>query len=99
MEGDDLPVAGDDFTPDVEPVFAESQTTEYEGGYRGTAAFAKHEFGYRVQSSEGPQVVLKQLEEGIGSGVVSFSESVTSINYIGFGVQNAETLFTEPEIR
>ena len=28
----------------------------------------------------------------------SFSESVTNINYVGFGVQNAETLFTEPAI-
>ena len=29
----------------------------------------------------------------------AFSESVTSIHYPGLGVQNAETLFTEPEIR
>lgn len=28
----------------------------------------------------------------------AFSEVVTSINYIGFGVRNAKTLFTEPEI-
>lgn len=28
----------------------------------------------------------------------AFSESVTSVNYIGFGVQNAITLFTKPEI-
>jgi len=29
----------------------------------------------------------------------AFSESFTSINYIGFGVHNAETLFTKPEIQ
>ncbi len=29
----------------------------------------------------------------------AFSESFTSINYIGFGVHNAETLFTLPEIQ
>ena len=30
---------------------------------------------------------------------IAFSESVTSINYIGFGVHHAGTLFTEPVIK
>jgi len=30
---------------------------------------------------------------------MAFSESVTSVDYMGFAVQNAETLFSEPEIK
>jgi hypothetical protein len=188
LEGSSLPVAGDEFTPKVEPVATQLTMAKYEDGYRGTAAFAKDPYGYRVDSTgRGPQVVLKQLEESIGTGSATitwkmkaasnantrngfillssdedatasilaggwfgsnkitmfentgqwdgptkpcrcdgelecrlvvdmdartaklnvngvemeldFSESITSIGYIGFGVQNAETLFAEPEIR
>lgn len=188
LEGRSLPVAGDEFTPKVEPVTVQPTMAEYGGGYRGTAGFAEDPYGYRVDSTDrGPQVVLKKLENGIDTGTATvtwkmkaanhaktrngflvlssdedatasvlaggwfgsnkitvfenvgkwdgptrpcdcdgqldcrvvidmdartvklsvngvelesaFSESITSIGYIGFGVQNAETLFAEPVIR
>jgi len=188
LEGDSLPVAGDEFTPKVEPISTQPKITQFEDGYRGTAVIVKDPYGYRVKSSgDDPKVVLKSLPESIDTGsatitwkmkaannartrngfivlssdenatasvfagawfgankmtlfenvggwdgaskqcacdgelvcravvdmdarnlkltvngvdlAFTFSESVTSINYIGFGIRNAETLFTEPEIR
>ncbi|TWU40536.1 hypothetical protein [Novipirellula artificiosorum] len=188
LDGDSLPEASDDFTPHVKPVSSLVEPTHYEGGYRGTATFARDPYGYRVKSSGTvPSVVLKPIPRSIHSGSATiswkmkaannastkngfivlssdedataavvagawfganqitlfenvgkwdgpekackcegeldctavidldarslkltvngvemesnFSESVTSINYIGFGVQNAETLFTEPVIK
>jgi len=187
LEGDSLPVAGDEFTPKVDPVRAGPPVVQQEGGYRGTAKLVKHAYGYRVSADGAAQVALKRLDESIGTGTatftwkmkaagggakkngflvlssdedatasliagswtgsdqitvfentgewgkdptvhckvagelackleidmdarkakltvngveqqIAFSESVTSINYIGFGVHHAETLFSEPVI-
>ncbi len=188
LEGHSLPVAGDEFTPQVKPVSTNPPSTKYEGPSQQNARIAKDPYGYRLDSTDrGPQVFLKPLKESINTDTTTitwkmkaannastrngflilssdedaaasllvgawfgankitlfennvpwdgptkpckcdgelvcrmvidmdartvrlnvngvelgsaFSESITNINYVGFGTQNAETLFTEPEIR
>ncbi|MCM2375286.1 hypothetical protein [Aporhodopirellula aestuarii] len=191
LEGDSLPVAGDEFTPVTEPVKtakpAKTSLVMQQDGYFGSATLDRCRYGYRVVATGPEQVVLKELDESITSGRVSvdwkmkpanrtstkngllvlssdedanaalcagswigakeitlfenhpkwgkdlrksfthdreldcrldvdldlrtarltingesinlaFSETVTSINYIGFGVHNAGTLFTVPTV-
>lgn len=191
LAGNNLPVAGDEYTPVVD-LFGEPEAIAVKSkGYSGPATVGKDAYGYKVQAAKGrvqPSFALKKLPEPILSGTATvtwkmksanpraqtqngfvvlgsdedaraaifagawtgsnrlsvfegvdrfkqdaqkgfqpgaemdcklvldldartaeltvngvsvkraFTESVTSLNYIGFGVRDATTLFSEPEI-
>ena len=77
LSGNDLPVAGDDYTPATKPVTKAKpsvvKVVKQVDGYVGAAKVSKHPYGYRVTASGPAQVVLKALPEGITSGRVSVS--------------------------
>jgi hypothetical protein len=191
LDGKDLPVAGDAFTPVVDIARLAANPIVENDGYRGTASVKAHTYGFKLTptgSANEPSFALRQLPEPILSGKLSIrwrmkdidpeaatrngfivlssdedaqasvfagawtgsqklaifegisqfrkatlkpfqpgmemncqldldldsrkatltingvseqrsiSESVTGLNYIGFGVRGASTLFTEPEM-
>jgi hypothetical protein len=75
LAGNNLPIAGDKFTPVTEPVTKVTpvvrQPVKQIDGYFGSAKLVQDPFGYRVTASGPAQVVLKELGEGITSGKVS----------------------------
>ena len=75
LEGDNLPAAGQAFTPEVKPVTRAKptarQVTLQADGYAGTAKLAKDPYGYRVTASGPTQMVLKKLQENVTSGTTT----------------------------
>jgi len=77
LEGDKLPVAGDDYTPKTTPVTTkdslESKMTKQFDGYVGTAKLEESGEGSKLIADGPSQFVLKQLPEPISSGKVTVS--------------------------
>lgn len=72
LAGEDLPVAGMEFTPVAAiPKRPQPETVKSRGGYRGSATVIKHPYGHRVTAARNtnePSFTLKKLPQGILSG-------------------------------
>ena len=76
LEGRELPVAGEDYLPEVSPAVEEARVAAQEtkvDGYRGEATLRKVDGGYRVGSDGPRQWVLRKLDEPVTTGTVSFT--------------------------
>lgn len=84
LNGKNLPVAGEEFTPVTKPVTeakpVASEVKMQADGYFGTAKLEKDAYGYRVTASGPAQVVLKKLEEGMTTGKLSVSWKMEPAN-------------------
>jgi hypothetical protein len=83
LEGKDLPVAGDDYTPVTSPVTERgvgrvAAPSKGVDGYIGTASISKREDDYVVKASGADQMVLRQLEEGFCSGTFTVTWTMSS---------------------
>jgi hypothetical protein len=79
LAGGSLPVAGDDFAPDVEPVTEVPEATTNAQGFAGTAEVTRVDAGYRVRSRDRAQVALRKLPKPITSGKTTITWTMTSV--------------------
>lgn len=84
LEGKNLPVAGEEFTPVAKPITeakpVAGNVKMQADGYFGTAKLEEDAYGYRVTASGPSQVVLKKLESGVTIGKISVSWKMKPAN-------------------
>ncbi|WP_419195043.1 hypothetical protein [Novipirellula herctigrandis] len=84
LEGGTLPVADEDYTPQVSPVTQakrrQFKITKQADGYFGKAQLSRSPYGYRVTASGPAQVVLRELEEAVTSGRFSITWKMKPAN-------------------
>ena len=84
LEGDKLPVAGNDYTPKTKHVTAIPKiATTYKkqvDSYAGNARIEKNDAGYKVSANKPASFVLKPLPKTLTSGKVTYTWTMSSLD-------------------
>ncbi|BDS06884.1 hypothetical protein NT6N_19240 [Oceaniferula spumae] len=81
LEGENLPIAGEDFTPKTKPITSvkniSPKPSQQADGYRGTATLTKVGDSYKVTANGANQYALKALQKTLTTGKVTFTWDMT----------------------